>query len=151
LRAPHRQPLDGSAKIEPVHQLRIEARNGEARNGVDDDSPDVLKLDAGRVGGASCHLLEQGQCMQQEDVRPRFPAMLLLVPLRRLASIAGFYPSVAEEVLMPRELREKPLGAERRVLLRQAVRRHRRGHARDLHLEARRCTTGRPNLAGRFQ
>src|SRR6476659_4327478 len=51
-----RQPLDRCRQIQPVHQLCVEARYGEAGDGVDDDRADVLELDASFTDGASRYL-----------------------------------------------------------------------------------------------
>ncbi|MGO8841728.1 MAG: hypothetical protein ACLQF1_11515 [Methyloceanibacter sp.] len=128
-----------------------EARDGQARDGIDDDGPDVLEPDAGSIDGASGDLLEQEQRMVQEDFGSRLPAMLDAVPLRRLAGVARFDPGIAEEAVMPGQLREEVLGPARRIILRQPVSWHGGRHACDLHIEACRRLAGASDLAGRLE
>src|SRR6476646_1433276 len=71
----HRQPLDRCRQIEPVHQLGVEARYGEAGDGVYDDGADVIELDASFTDGASRYLLEQIEGLVHEDFGPLFPTM----------------------------------------------------------------------------
>ena len=51
-----RQPLHRARKVEPVHQLGVEARDGEPSDGVDDESVDFLEGDAGIGDGGERHL-----------------------------------------------------------------------------------------------
>src|SRR5262245_11533743 len=96
-----RHALDGSRQIETVHQLGVEARDREARDGVDEQGADILELDAGGLDGAERHLLEQGKRVVLEDFRPRLPTMSLVVPLGRLTSVAAVDAGIGVEAFEP--------------------------------------------------
>jgi len=75
--------------------------------------------------------------MVQEDFGPLFPAMLLLIPFGRLASVTRLDFGIAKEPLIVGKLGEKALGAARRIGLQELVPGHRRGDTRDLNVKAR--------------
>ena len=95
-----RQTLDRRRQVEPVHQLRIEARDRKPGNRVDDDGADIAKLDTGSGDGAKRHLLEQRQRVVLEDLRADLPAMVLVVPVRRLTGVAALDPGISEQAFM---------------------------------------------------
>ena len=73
--------------------------------------------------------------MALEDGGTRFPSMVLVIPVRRFAGVAGLDPSIAEEAFQPLEMRKNfsrvldTLGSADLVL------RHGCRHRRDLNLE----------------
>ena len=56
-------------------------------------------------------LFEQVESMAHEDFGSLLPAMLLFVPIGRLAGVARFNSGVAEETPMALEMREEAVGA----------------------------------------
>ena len=146
-----RQPIDRSRQIEPVHQFRIETRYGKAGNGIDDDGADILELDAGGTDRAFCHLLEQVERMVQEDFGPLFPAMLLLVPFGRLASVTRLDPGIAKEALIVGKLGKRRLARRAASACKSLFAGDRRGDTRDLNVKARLEATGLTDRTRSFE
>src|SRR4029078_7108070 len=77
------------------------------RNGVDRDS------------------FEQIERLSLKDLRPLLPAMVLVIPLGRLAGVTAFDSRIGEQTVVADKLGEKLFRPRRDLGLRDAMRRHR--------------------------
>jgi hypothetical protein len=122
-------------QLEPVHQLRIETWDGKPGDSVNNEHANIVEPDRRGLGRFESHLLQQLQRMTLEDGGTRFPAMTLVIPIRRLAGVAGLDPRIAIEAFEPREMRKNALRALGNLGLADFVRRHGCDDRRDLNVE----------------
>lgn len=103
--------------MQAVHQLCIEARDRKPGDGVHDERGNIVEPDPGALDGFERHLLQQIECMALEDGGSRFPPMTLVIPIWRLAGVAGLDPGIAIETFEPRQMRENGLRTLGNVVL----------------------------------
>ena len=88
----NRQTFHRMRQVEPVHQLRIETWNGKPSDGVDDKRANIVEPDRGAFCGFERYFLQQVKRVALEDCGTRFPPMVLVIPIRRLAGVSSSIP-----------------------------------------------------------
>ena len=119
----HRQPFDGVAKPQPVHQHGIEARDGEPGDRIHDQTIDVAQRQAGARHGIRGNALEQRQGVMLKRPGAILPAVGLLIPFERLARIPCLDAGVGIETFHAHQMGKHGLGPLQGLVLIDFVRR----------------------------